>query len=116
MAIDQRFYEYFSALDRSGGRDRCYLCQRTPADVKFFFGFDEDGTPLNAEEHGIEDVVLEKLHVMSYLGLRPICAVCQLNIDAINLMGEGMVLERVLEEMVEKRDELWPSDDSEEQG
>jgi hypothetical protein len=108
MGIDQRFYEYFQALDRAGGDDRCYLCRRTPAEVKLFFGFDEDGTPLDAEEHGLEDVVLERQDVMSYLGLRPVCAVCQLNLDAIFLLGEDGVLRRVLEEMAKKRDDLWP--------
>ena len=113
MGLDQRFYEYFQALDRSGGRDRCYLCHRTAADVKLFFGFHEDGTPLEAEEHGIEDVVLEKQDVMSYRGLRPVCAVCQLNLDAIFLLGEEEILKLVQREMVERRDELWPLDESE---
>ena len=54
MGLDDRFHEYFRALDRAGDEDRCYLCRRTPAEVKQFFGFDEDGTPLEAEEHGIE--------------------------------------------------------------
>lgn len=39
MAIEQSFQEYFDALDRAGNEDRCYLCRRTPADVKRFFGF-----------------------------------------------------------------------------
>ena len=113
MGLDRRFHEYFKALDRSGGRDRCYLCQRTPADVKLFFGFDEDGTPLDADEHGLEDVVLENLDVMSYRGLRPTCAVCQLNLDAITLLGEQAVLRRLYSEMTDRRDELWPQGDNE---
>ncbi len=108
MGLDERFHEYFRALDRAGGEDRCYLCRRTPAEVKLFFGFDEDGTPLEAEELGLEDVVLEKQDVMSYRGMRPVCAVCQLNLDAIFLLGEDEVLRRVMEEMVAKRDDLWP--------
>ena len=108
MGLDERFHEYFRALDRAGGEDRCYLCRRTPAEVKLFFGFDEDGTPLEAEELGLEDVVLEKQDVMSYRGMRPVCAVCQLNHDAIFLLGEDEVLRRVMEEMVAKRDDLWP--------
>lgn len=112
MGIDKRFQEYFQALDRSGGHDRCYLCRRTPSEVKSFFGFDEDGTPLDAEEHGIEDVALDNQDVMSYRGLRPVCAVCQLNLDAIALIGEDEILRRVLKEMRAKRDRLWPSKDS----
>lgn len=108
MALDKRFQEYFDALDRSRGEDRCYLCRRTSADVKQFFGFAEDGTPLEAEVHGIEDVVLQELDVMSYLGLRPVCAVCQLNLDAVFALGEHDVLRRVLAEMEQFRDRLWP--------
>jgi len=110
MGISERFDEYFAALDRAGGEDRCYLCRRTPADVKLFFGFDEDGTPLDAEEHGLEDIVLEKQDVMSYRGVRPVCAVCQLNLDAIFALGETAVIGRLLREMEAKRDELWPDD------
>jgi hypothetical protein len=40
MGVDGSFQDYFAALDRAGGEDRCYLCRRTPADVKAFFGFD----------------------------------------------------------------------------
>lgn len=112
MGLDQRFHEYFKALDRAGGRDRCYLCLRTPAEVKLFFGFDEDGTPLEAEEHGLEDVVLESLDVMSYRGLRPVCAVCQLNMDALQLIGEQDVLEKLHEQMIESRDDLWTTDEA----
>ena len=36
MSISESFHEYFAALDRSGGEDRCYLCRRTGADVKLF--------------------------------------------------------------------------------
>jgi hypothetical protein len=110
MGIDDRFQEYFQALDRSGGDDRCYLCRRTPAEVKLFFGFDEDGTPLDADELGLEDVALERQDVMSYLGMRPVCAVCQLNSDAIHALDENPILERVLREMRENRERLWPRD------
>ena len=55
MSLHERFSEYFSALERSGGEDRCFLCRRTPADVKQFFGFREDGTvnttPGSAAQH-----------------------------------------------------------------
>ncbi|MFT7485237.1 MAG: hypothetical protein ACI9F9_001084 [Candidatus Paceibacteria bacterium] len=110
MGIDDRFYEYFRALDRSGGEDRCYLCRRTPAEVKLFFGFDEDGTPFEAEELGLEDVALEHQDVMSYLGIRPVCAVCQLNMDAIVALGEEKLLSNVLDELTRKRDQLWPKE------
>ena len=110
MAIDDRFHEYFQALDRSGGDDHCYMCRRTPAEVKLFFGFDEDGTPLDADELGLEDVSMEQQDVMSYLGMRPVCAVCQLNMDAIHALGEENVLKRVLRELAEDRDQLWPRD------
>ena len=109
MGLEDQFQEYFSALDKTRGQDRCYLCCRTPAEVKRFFGFDEDGTALEAEEYGLEDVVLEPLDVMSYRGVRPICAVCQLNLDAIFLLGEDEILRRVMQEMSDKRDDLWPS-------
>jgi hypothetical protein len=113
MAIEQRFQEYFDALDRSGNKDRCYLCCRTPADVKHFFGFNEDGTPLEAAEFGLEDVVLPpRQDVMSYRGKRPICAVCQLNFDGIFLLGEQRVLQEVLTEMEQRREELWPDEPS----
>ena len=106
--IDDRFNEYFSALERAGNHDRCYVCRRTPAEVKAFFGFEEDGVPMKAAEYGIEDVVFEEGDVMSYLGLRPVCAVCQLNMDGIQLLDEQEVLRRVLEQMVTQRDRLWP--------
>lgn len=108
MSLDKRFQEYFDALDRSGDEDRCYLCRRTPADVKRFFGFHEDGTPIDPEQYGIEDVVLERLDIMSYAGTRPVCAVCQLNFDAIFLSGDRDTLDRVLDEMRDERDRLWP--------
>jgi hypothetical protein len=110
VAIEERFYEYFSALDRAGNKDRCYLCCRSPAEVKRFFGFNEDGTPLDANRFGIEDVVLENLDVMSYRGLRPVCAVCQLNLDALTMLGEKAVLLDVLVEMEERRETLWPDE------
>jgi hypothetical protein len=109
--IDDRFHEYFSALERSGNHDRCYVCRRTPAEVKAFFGFDEDGVPLRAADYGIEDVVFEDADVMSYRGSRPVCAVCQLNFDALFLLGEQGVLRDVLGEMENERDHLWPRRD-----
>ena len=110
MAIDKSFHDYFSALDRAGGEDRCYLCRRTPAEVKAFFGFDEDGTPLEADEFGLEDIVLERQDVMSYRGLRPLCAVCQLNYDALFALGEHEIVARLLKEMEHRRDVLWPEE------
>jgi hypothetical protein len=109
VSIDKRFDEYFAALERSGDEDRCYLCRRSPAEVKSFFGFSENGTPLDAERYGIEDVVLEELDIMSYRGERPVCAVCQLNFDALLLAGEGEVLRRVLAQMEHAREALWPA-------
>jgi hypothetical protein len=108
MGLDERFQEYFQALDRAGGEDHCYLCRRTSAEVKHFFGFGEDGQPLRAEELGIEDVALLEQDVMSYRGLRPICAVCQLNLDAIFALGEHEILRLVIEEMEQRREKLWP--------
>jgi hypothetical protein len=112
VALDERFLEYFAALDRAGNEDRCFLCRRTPADVKLFFGFLEDGTPIDAEAHGIEDVVLTSLDIMSYRGARPICAVCQLNLDTIFLAENGhAVLRRLLHEAEHERERLWARDD-----
>lgn len=113
MAIEHRFQEYFDALDRAGNQDRCYVCRRTPAEVKRFFGFAEDGTPLEAATYGIEDVVLDPhLDVMSYRGHRPVCAVCQLNFDSIFLLGEHETLRTVLGEMEHERERLWPESDT----
>lgn len=108
MTIHERFQEYFAALDRSGDVDHCYLCRRTSADVKRFFGFGEDGIPLEAKRHGLEDVVLSDTDIMSYLGARPVCAVCQLNLDAILVLGEQEVLHALLREMGDRREHLWP--------
>ena len=110
MTLDGEFQEYFSALDRSGNEDRCFLCRRSPAEVKTFFGFQEDGTPIDAAEYGIEDVVLPpNLDIMSYRGTRPVCAVCQLNYDTIFLASNGpSVLRQVLAEMQHERSKLWP--------
>ncbi len=108
MPIDDRFQEYFAALDRAGQKDRCYLCRRTPAEVKLFFGFDEDGEPLRVAELGLEDVKLDETDIMSYRGERPVCAICQLNFDSIFALDEHEVLERLLEEMERHRDQLWP--------
>ncbi|MDZ4774685.1 MAG: hypothetical protein SGI72_16295 [Planctomycetota bacterium] len=106
--LDDRFNEYFSGLERAGNHDRCYICRRTPAEVKAFFGFEEDGVPMKAAEYGIEDVVFEDADVMSYRGARPVCAVCQLNFDTLFLLGEQAVLRDVLAEMEMRRDHLWP--------
>ena len=110
-SLEQAFGEYFEAIERSGS-DRCYLCRRTAAEVKAFFGFREDGTPRDAAAHGLEDVVLESMEVMSYRGERPVCAVCQLNADAISILGEDHVLEELGRQMREERDRLWPPDDA----
>lgn len=108
--IDKRFQEYFEALDRTGDQDRCFICRRTPADVKLFFGFDEDGVPLEATEYGLEDVVLEELDIMSYRALRPVCAVCQLNFDAVFMLGQHGVVHKLLEQMEHEREQLWPEE------
>lgn len=113
MSLDEIFQEYFEALDRAGNEDRCYLCRRTPSEVKHFFGFHEDGTPLDPERYGLEDVVLERLDVMSYRGARPVCAVCQLNFDAIFMTGERASLHKLLDEMERERDHLWPEGNTE---
>jgi hypothetical protein len=109
MTLDREFQQYFRALDSAGNEDRCFLCRRSPAEVKAFFGFHEDGTPIDADAYGIEDVVLDpKLDIMSYAGTRPICAVCQLNYDTIFLATKGrQVLEQVLGEIENERDRLW---------
>lgn len=106
MSLEEEFQRYFDAI--GDGQDRCYLCRRSPKDVKRFFGFDEDGVPLEAAAHGIEDVVLEPMDIMSYRGPRPVCAVCQLNIDAISALGEADVFDRVVARMREGREGLWP--------
>ena len=120
MALDKEFNQYFKSLDRSGNEDRCFLCRRSSSDVKAFFGFHEDGTPIDAERYGIEDVVLDpRIDIMSYRGTRPVCSVCQLNLDAIFMASNGReILARVLLEMEEGRDRLWsqsapePTDES----
>ena len=106
MNLENEFQRYFDAV--GSGPDRCYLCRRTPAEVKLFFGFDEDGVPLEAAQHGLEDVVLEKMDVMSYRGERPVCAVCQLNMDAIEILDETTTLRELSRQMREERDRLWP--------
>lgn len=109
MNLEDEFQRYFGAV--GDGPDRCYLCRRTPAEVKLFFGFDEDGEPLDAATHGIEDVVLEPMDIMSYRGKRPVCAICQLNMDAIEMLGETPTLRELSREMREERDRLWPRSD-----
>ncbi|HEX6885922.1 MAG TPA: hypothetical protein VF530_21290 [Planctomycetota bacterium] len=112
MTLDRQFQQYFTALDRAGNEDRCFLCRRAPADVKAFFGFHEDGTPIDAHKYGIEDVVLDpKLDIMSYRGTRPICAVCQLNLDTLLLTDEGkQLLQKILWELEHEREKLWSSE------
>ena len=109
MNLDQKFHEYFDTLDRSGNEDRCFLCRRTPSEVKAFFGFHEDGTPIDAHQYGLEDVVLDAhLDIMSYKAERPVCAVCQINFDAIFLSDNGKaLLRRILRKMEHERDDLW---------
>ena len=118
MNLDRQFHDYFEALQRAGNKDRCFLCRRSPAEVKLFFGFHEDGTPIDAAAYGIEDIVLEpELDIMSYHGSRPVCAVCQLNFDTIFLASNGHeVLARVLHEMEHQRELLWPHDGESEAG
>jgi len=108
MTLDKHFQEYFDALERAGNEDRCYLCRRTPADVKSFFGFHEDGTPIEPEAYGIEDIVLDRLDIMSYRGSRPVCAVCQLNFDAIFLSDDHETVRELLRQMEHEREQLWP--------
>lgn len=110
MTLDDDFQHYFDALERAGNEDRCFLCRRSPAEVKQFFGFHEDGTPIDADRYGIEDVALDQyLDIMSYSGARPVCAVCQLNVDAILLSEEGKtILRTLLHEMEHEREKLWP--------
>ena len=79
--------------------------------MKRFFGFGEDGVPLEAQRHGLEDVVLSETDIMSYRGLRPVCAVCQLNLDAIFMLEERDILLALLREMEERRGHLWPPRD-----
>ena len=105
--LEESFEQYFDAVERCGS-DRCFLCRRTAAEVKQFFGFGEDGVPRNAAAHGLEDVVLDGADIMSYRAERPVCAVCQLNYDAIFLLEEHDVLSRLLLRMERDRDSLWP--------
>ncbi len=109
MSLDRQFQQYFSALDRAGNEDRCFLCRRTPSEVKAFFGFNEDGTPIDADKYGIEDVVLDReLDIMSYQAVRPICSVCQLNLDSIFLAEDGRtLLRRLLWQAEHEREKLW---------
>jgi PP-loop superfamily ATP-utilizing enzyme len=109
MTLDRQFQQYFQALDRAGNEDRCFLCRRTPAEVKAFFGFHEDGTPIDADKYGIEDVVIDpELDIMSYKASRPVCAVCQLNLDSILLTDDGReLLRKLLWQLEHERDRLW---------
>ncbi|MDP6519190.1 MAG: hypothetical protein QF724_05065 [Planctomycetota bacterium] len=106
--LDREFQDYFGAIDRAGGEDRCFLCRRTPSEVKAFFGFGEDGVPLEAAKHGLEDVDFNASDIMSYQGARPVCAVCQLNLDAACALGEQGAYLELLRQMEAERDHLWP--------
>lgn len=106
--LHERFQEYFAALDRNRQEDRCYICLRTGAEVKLFLGFSEDGLPIRAAEYGIEDVTIQDGDIMSYRGIRPVCAVCQLSVDMIQALDEGEVLRQLLSAMEARRDLLWP--------
>ncbi len=110
MSLDREFQQYFETLDRVGNEDRCFLCRRSPAEVKGFFGFHEDGTPIDADQYGIEDVVIDpQLDIMSYCGERPICAICQLNFDAILMAQNGKdLLYKILRQIEYERERLWP--------
>lgn len=108
MSLYEEFSRYFEAMDRAGGEDRCFLCRRTSSEVKAFFGFDESGVPRDAESFGLEDVVLQPTDIMSYRGERPVCAVCQLNLDTLFALGEKGTLLRLLDQMEHRRDHLWP--------
>jgi len=112
MTLDRQFQQYFAALERAGNEDRCFLCRRTPAEVKAFFGFNEDGTPIEPERYGIEDVVLDPhVDIMSYRGTRPVCAVCQLNLDALLLTEDGATtLRQILWELEHERERLWSTE------
>ncbi len=112
MAIDQSFHDYFVSARSRGRRGPLLPVPAHTGRGQVVFGFGEDGTPLNSEKFGIEDITLERQDVMSYLGLRPVCAVCQLNHDALFAMGEHEVLERVAREMEHKREDLWPGPES----
>ena len=113
MSLDREFDEYFRALDRSNNSDRCFFCRRTPSEVKAFFGFHEDGTPIDADRYGIEDVVIDpQLDIMTYKSERPICSICQLNFDAIFMSSNGReLLRRLFAEMEHERERLWSSDE-----
>jgi len=79
--------------------------------VKAFFGFQEDGTPLHASELGLEDVALQEADIMSYRGVRPVCAVCQLNLDSILLTEDGpTLLRQILWELEHEREKLWSTE------
>ena len=106
MSLEGEFQRYFRSI--GDGPDRCYLCRRTPAEVKRFFGFDEDGEPLEDAAHGREDGVREPIDIMSYRGPRPVCAVCQLNMDTIALLDEVETLRELGRMMREDRQTLWP--------
>jgi len=112
MSLDKKFQQYFQSLEKTGNQDLCFLCRRSPAEVKRFFGFHEDGTPIDADRYGIEDVVLEQgVDIMSYAGTRPVCAVCQLNHDTILMAQNGAALRRkILEELEHDSERLWSHD------
>lgn len=90
------------------GLHRCYLCCRAPAEVKRFFGFDQDGEPVDAEAHGIENVMLERLDIMSQAGPHPVYAACHLNTDTISILGEDHALRELGRWIREERGRLGP--------
>ena len=114
--MDKEFHQYFDALHRAGGEDRCYLCRRTSSEAKTFFGFDAAGVPIDADTSGLEDVVLETTAIMSYRGPRTVCAVCQLNFEMLYMAGDAEHLDKLLREVREERDRLWPRAEENEPG
>ena len=53
-----------------------------------------------------------RVDIMSYRGSRPVCAVCQLNLDSILLSSEDglALLRRVLWELEHEREKLWSNE------
>ena len=51
MSLEKEFQQYFAALERAGNEDVCFLCRRSPAEVKRFFAeeLDDDIGDLKAE-------------------------------------------------------------------
>ena len=53
-----------------------------------------------------------RVDTISYRGAHPVCAVCQLNFDSIFLLGDHETLRRVLDEVENRRELLWPGEDA----